>query len=153
MTTLTVGVDYPCRYAAADVKQPSIHACIKPSSQDIASLAALLSSTRIKMVVSIGCGDGYIEGLLQQKCDIQMLGMDLYQTEDDFESYLNTTVYLPSILRVKRGELLNLNHYRTECSVAEENVALLFCFGRRLPWQAYLDAFPWVSMNCPLPST
>ena len=73
--------------------------------------------------------------------------MDLYQPDDDFESYADTTVYLPSILRVARNELLNIEHYRAQANVAQASVALMFCFGRRLPWQAYLDVSPWVRQD------
>eukprot|EP00045_Choanoeca_perplexa_P016972 m.236533 g.236533 ORF g.236533 m.236533 type:complete len:222 (-) comp17414_c0_seq2:1136-1801(-) len=141
---LSVGVDYPCRYVQPDPLEPSVHACIQPDVDEIAALATILSNAQVKMVFSIGCGDGYVEGLIQQHCNITMVGVDLYQPRDDFESYISTTTYLPSVYRVDRSSLLDLDHYRAQHTATKAEVAFMFCFGRRLPWQAYLRAFPWV---------
>ena len=124
-------------------------------------------------MVSIGAGPGHLEGLLQQwrgassqgspadaSADadadadaprLRVMSVDLDVLHGDFEAYETVPLYCSDMRRVGRGELFDVRAFAAAAAVPLAQVALLFCFGRRLPWRAYLSAFPEVSMPPPLP--
>jgi hypothetical protein len=84
--------------------------------------------------VSIGCGLGFLERILQTQ-GIETVGVDLDLFHSTPDQYLNMVSFLPNgIVRIQSSQLFDIcEPHRT---------ALLFCFGRRLPWQRYIEAYP-----------
>lgn len=88
---------------------------------------------------------------------LQVVGIDLDIFHGDFEAYEDVPSYCADMRRVRRGELFDVWSFAKDIAVPQDGVALLFCFGRRLPWQEYIDAFPevilplkWTGKHAPL---
>lgn len=75
-----------------------------------------------------------------------MVAVDLDVEDGDIEAYMASPCYCDEVRRVRRHELFDV---RAHCAtltpaLSATTCALVFCFGRRLPWRAYLDTFPEV---------
>lgn len=109
-------------------------ACVFPSHEQLQPLLQVIHDLHLS-VVSIGCGVGFLEGLLE-KADVQVDAVDLEVPGLASEDYQQRRCFCTSIYRVGTRELFSIDEPSATC--------LLFCFGRRLPWMSYLDAYPTV---------
>ncbi len=111
--------------------------CVFPTGAEVEALAAQLRGLR---VVSIGCGEGYFEALLQ-RAGLDVTAVDLRSSSSDEASesarWANANCFCGEIRRIRPHELFKLRDGGRGC-------ALLFVFGKRCPLHRYLVAFP----NC-----
>eukprot|EP00730_Choanoeca_flexa_P002206 TRINITY_DN10952_c0_g1_i1.p2 TRINITY_DN10952_c0_g1~~TRINITY_DN10952_c0_g1_i1.p2 ORF type:complete len:217 (+),score=11.04 TRINITY_DN10952_c0_g1_i1:1830-2480(+) len=135
------GVDFPCQYQQPSIDNPSSKACIHLNERDLAVLRNSFQTNDVRLVISIGAGDGFVEGLLEQYCNVTVVAMDLYSHSDDIDAYEKTTVHVDHLYRVLPHELLDLDYHCQQRGIDYKHVAILLCFGRRLPLMAYLEAF------------
>ena len=136
---LTKGRAYPqpCGTTSIDNLPPAeASVCAFPTPPQIDTLAAVLAKYAAR-VVSVGCGSGYLEGLLQRK-GVALTAVDLDYLSQGAD-YARETCYCDRIIRVRSWQLFDLG-------AKGSDTALLFCFGRRVPWREYLEAHPL----CPL---
>lgn len=111
--------------------------CVWPSKSEVQSLADALSDSGAGAVVSIGAGVGLLEGLLK-KVGVNVTAVDLETEGGDPFAYSNTACFCGDIARIPHHTLFNINGLRS----SDNGVALLICFGKRIPLFKYIDAFP-----------
>jgi len=114
------------------VDEPSSNVCVYPTEAELEVLVAYLSSRHLT-VVSIGCGEGFLEGLLEQR-GVEVLSVDLEPSPAALASVQRQRCFCREIVRVPASALFDIP--------APSSSALLFCFPRRCPLDAYLQAFP-----------
>jgi hypothetical protein len=105
------------------------NACVFPTSQQVGYIASFLDSPATTQLVSIGCGEAWVEGLLQQR-GVDVTCVDLV---------MDPPVAAP---RHCRGAIRRITQYEIFEIERPQNTALLFCFGRRVPLEAYVEAYP-----------
>jgi hypothetical protein len=109
--------------------------CVFPTADQTAQLAAQLEGFH---TVSIGCGEGFFEALLQRR-RLTVSAVDLRSSAGDeaseCERWAGSNCFCGEILRVRPHELYRLPQRGAGC-------ALLFVFGKRCPLQRYLENFP-----------
>ena len=116
---------------------PSPQVCVYPTVEQADQLVALLRSfPAVRKVVSIGAGEGFLEGQLERR-GIAITAVDLDVLPDPAR-YRSMRRYCSSIVRVRPDALLEM--------AEAESTALLFVWGAKLPWEAYLARYP----NVPL---
>ena len=131
--------------ADADELPPAdANVCVFPTAEQLASLVSLLRQQEggdgaQLAVVSVGCGEGYLEGQLLQR-GVGVTGVDLDRADADGserqrQSFAQANCFCGEIRRVRPHELLQL-------PAEGEGHALLFCFGKRCPLERYLAANP-----------
>lgn len=152
------GFDFPHCYVEPHVEMTaaSRRACVFPRSNlELEQFASVfldgdggdgqIVTGCVNRVVSVGCGEAFLEGLLQSclaEAGIQVVGVDLDSTRDPL-GYLEHRCFL----REGRRLLANSSILFDLGSPSEQKAtALLFCFGRRCPLESYLEAFPHVAM-------
>ena len=115
--------------------------CVFPTSGEVVSLAAWLNGLR---VVSVGCGEGWLEGLLQRE-GLAVTAVDLRSSAGDAAReaalWARSNCFCDEIVRIRPHGLYQLPDMGA-------GVALLFCFGKRCPLQRYLTAFPRCDTVC-----
>ena len=119
---------------AAAVPAPNVN--VYPTEEQADALAALLQERGLS-AASIGCGNGYLEGMLEAR-EIDVLAVDLELTIGA-EDYLKMRSFCLQIVRVRPDALVRL---RGDPAAT----ALLFVWGRTLPWRSYLEAYPAVPL-------
>ncbi len=179
------GAVFPDDERQPSLLKPPFTACCRPLLSELEELVKFLHA---HVTVSVGCGDGYIEGLLQQN-GCSLVAVDLCVRGEDPFAYEDLPCYsLAGIRRLDANCLYDAKTYgvidarppfilpsSSVCSIDEAtgsavtlntafstatattstlrsrsssstgsaacNLALLFCFGRRLPWKAYISAY------------
>lgn len=119
-----------------DALPPSTaNVCVFPTGAEVEALAAQLRGLH---VISIGCGEGYFEALLQ-RAGLDVKAVDLRSSSGDEASeaarWASSNCFCGEIVRVRPHELFRLPDKGRGC-------ALLFVFGKRCPLHRYLAAFP-----------
>ena len=124
---------------AAAVPAPNVN--VYPTEEQAGALAALLQERGLS-AASIGCGNGYLEGMLEAR-EIDVLAVDLELTVADpcpvTGDYAKMRSFCEQIVRVRPDALVRL---RGDPAAT----ALLFVWGRTLPWRSYLEAYPAVPL-------
>ncbi len=115
--------------------QTVLQVCVFPTGAEVEALVEQLRGLR---VISIGCGEGYFEALLQ-RAGVDVKAVDLRSSNNDEASerarWANANCFCGEIRRVRPHELFKLPDGGQRC-------ALLFVFGKRCPLHRYLAAFP-----------
>ena len=104
------------------------NACVFPTQQEIQTIRDFIGDLHL---VSIGCGEGWVEGLLQQSGVKHVTCVDLVMNPP-----LRAPSYCGEIARITQYEIYDIDDPPPRQRV------LLFCFGRRVPLEAYLEAYP-----------
>jgi len=102
--------------------------CVFPIKEQLQVLVEYVKKY-MYTIVSIGCGQGYLEGLLQNE-GVSVIGVDLDFLPNQ-DNYRLMPCYCGEIRRVHSHELFFVSQ--------PEKCCLLFCFGRRLPLWKYLN--------------
>jgi hypothetical protein len=130
MAALVVGDAYPqrCREVpVSNVPPTGANVCVYPTADQLSALVTSLSGLA---VASIGCGEGFLEGLLQRE-GLTVTAVDLGQTPLAAAGgiagarWQRSNCFCGEIRRVRGEELYAVP--------APATTALLFCFGRRCP--------------------
>ena len=116
---------------------PSPQVCVYPTVEQADQLVAQLRSfPAVRKLVSIGAGEGFLEGQLERR-GIAITAVDLDVLADPAR-YRSMRRYCSSIVRVRPDALLEI--------AEPESTGLLFVWGAKLPWEAYLARYPTVSL-------
>ena len=116
---------------------PSPQVCVYPTVEQADKLVAQLRSfPAVRKLVSIGAGEGFLEGQLERR-GIAITAVDLDVLADPAR-YRSMRRYCSSIVRVRPDALLEI--------AEPESTGLLFVWGAKLPWEAYLARYPTVSL-------
>lgn len=109
--------------------------CAYPTRAELRPLLEQLLRLGLDRVTSVGAGEGFVEGLLEMEgVEVACVDLDFFAaTQQLYEGY---RVYTRSgqVVRLGNGAALH------EIALPAQT-ALLFCFGERLPWEAYLRHF------------
>lgn len=109
--------------------------CAYPTRAELRPLLEQLLRLGLDRVASVGAGEGFVEGLLEiEGVEVACVDLDFFAaTPQLYEGY---RVYTRSgqVVRLGNGAALH------EIALPAQT-ALLFCFGKRLPWEAYLRRF------------
>ena len=109
--------------------------CAFPTEEETRQLAAFVMD-RSLTVVSIGCGGGFVEGLLQRRHNVPTICVDLaYYSGELAGCYDTVPRFCDQVLRVPPSAIFRL----PEGTAAR--AALLFCYGRRVPMAEYLRRY------------
>ena len=120
--------------AQRSLGQPSDAVCVYPTTTQIGALADALRSRELT-AVSIGAGEGFLEALLEQ-AGVQVVAIEPdVLRPDDYRGY---GCFCTAIRRVPPDCLYRIPE--------PEHAALLFVWGRALPWRAYLARYPTVPL-------
>jgi len=130
----SLGRSYSEKQASvADGRGPST--CLFPSAAQADAVAELLDSRSLS-AVSIGCGEGFAEGMLEAR-GVKVTAVDL-DTLADTARYATLRRYCKEIQRIRPDELFQV--------ASPAASALCFFWGRTTPWREYLAAFPSVPL-------
>ncbi|KAK3252612.1 hypothetical protein CYMTET_38102 [Cymbomonas tetramitiformis] len=116
---------------AADVESPGPNVCVFPTESELSKLAEIFTSHGLT-AISIGCGQGFLEGLLQN-AGVNVYAVDLEPSIKPQKTLSEQYCYC-DIHRIPSWALFDFPRPKSS--------ALLICFGRRIPLTAYLEAFP-----------
>ena len=129
------GIVYPHLPLDVDAVPAHTHSSVYPTAEQVESLAGLLRARGLT-AVSIGAGASYLEVLLQRS------GVDVVPVDVDglpsHESYDACGCYCSTLRRVPPDAFYHL--------ARPASTALLFVWGRALPWRAYLSRYPSLEM-------
>lgn len=106
--------------------------CVWPTESQVSELVRFVRSRDLELV-SIGCGEGLLEGLCQ-KAGVATTAVDLDFKAD--KSYNTTRCFCSAIHRVPPRSLFAIPRPERTC--------LLVCFGKRVPLLSYLTHFPTI---------
>lgn len=109
--------------------------CVFPQRDELAPLVAHLRQLGLSHVTSIGAGECFLEGLLESEgFDVTCVDIDIFAAMpavyDSFHVYTRTGV----VTRLAHGAAV----HDLECP---SQTALLFSFGKRLPWLEYVRRY------------
>lgn len=125
----------------ANAQWPSPLTCAFPTAEQSAALAQIIISHGCTRAVSIGCGEGAAERALIQ-CGLRVIGVDVHALSDT-SAYENMRSFLPNgIVRVRPDQLYSIPEDE------ESSTALLFFWGRHVPWRSYLRQYTKVPLVC-----
>jgi len=119
-------------HSYANVDAPPPNACVFPTEAELGVVVDYLQSRQLQLV-SVGCGQGFLEGLLEER-GVMVWSVDLQPSELTKSSVLKQKVYCSAIHRVSPNVVFDLKFPSTK--------ALMFCFGRRCPLASYLLCYP-----------
>lgn len=129
------GRTYPQRVCVCDEQGsewPSPTTELWPSPAQADTLVATLQERGIESAVSIGCGEGACEAMLEAR------GLHVHAVDLDVLSntshYSTMRQFCREIRRVRPDELFKVPQ--------PEVTALCFFWGRKLPWREYLEHYP-----------
>ena len=114
---------------------PSPGTCVCPTAAQADDLANLLRTNGVECAVSIGCGEGAFEAMLERR-GFRVLAVDVDVLSDP-RRYATMRCFCSEIRRVRPDTL-----YR----IPDEAAALCFIWGRALPWRTYLRHYPNISI-------
>ena len=115
---------------------PGTQVC--PTSSQADALADVLRSKNVGAAVSIGCGEGACEAMLEARgFDVRAVDVDVLS---DPSRYATMRCFCKQIHRVRPDELFAI----PEALV--DSAALCFVWGRVLPWRAYLERYPRIPL-------
>ncbi len=121
-------------------RPPSPGVCIFPTASQADALANVFTSRGLSCV-SIGAGGCYLEAMLRRRgvavtaVDVSLVSENL-PDEVRSQAFCSEVCYLPAgeaVRRVRPEELFRIEQPAT--------TALLFSWGRALPWRAYLSRY------------
>eukprot|EP00966_Prymnesium_polylepis_P239958 5548648-Prymnesium_polylepis.1 len=115
---------------------PGPSTCVYPTEAQADALARELKARELA-AVSIGAGDGYLEGQLERR-DVDVTAVDVAIDAGDTSIYASIRCFCSEIVRVRAYELFRIAEPATS--------ALLFVWGRALPWREYLANYPQVPL-------
>ena len=116
---------------------PSPTCCVYPTVEQAEQLVATLRSCpAVRQLVSIGAGEGFLEGQLERR-GVPTVAVDLDVLADPAR-YRSMRRFCSAIVRVRPDALLEI--------AEPESTALLFVWGAKLPWDAYLARYPTVPL-------
>lgn len=109
--------------------------CAFPERTELLPAVEHLRRLGLRRVTSIGCGEGFVEGLLEMEgLDVTCVDVDIFPG--------NHALYESFQMYTKTGEVVRLGNSAVIHEVDQPaQTALLFCFGKRLPWMTYLRKF------------
>lgn len=125
-------------------------ACVQPTEAELQVLVDALQTHGCRQVVSVGCGAGVLEGLLQRPpfslsviaVDVDYLKLGARQQDGD-GTYASIPCYADSIVRLpSTSSVFDV----AAASGRQRGVCALFCYGKRLPWREYLDLFRQITL-------
>eukprot|EP00039_Didymoeca_costata_P032579 m.38404 g.38404 ORF g.38404 m.38404 type:complete len:236 (-) comp9432_c0_seq1:15-722(-) len=140
--------------------------CVYPTKENLTPVLGLLQKLGIKQVVSVGSGECFLEGLMEQECpdlNITCVDLDIFPAFPHLYNTFHTYNNSGEIIRLPTGGVLDLKKYfqsgdgeddpedifRLDAEVQRDvdwlSVALLFCFGKRIPFQSYIDQVSEIS--------
>ncbi|KAL1500578.1 hypothetical protein AB1Y20_013233 [Prymnesium parvum] len=131
---LSDGKVYPQRAEPQDAP-PGPSTCVFPTEAQLDTLVRELTSRRLS-AVSVGAGEGYLEAQLQRR-GVAVTAVDLDALADP-SGYTTLRCFCSAIRRVRAGQLFRI--------AESASCALLFEWGRDLPWRQYLRAYPEVPL-------
>lgn len=102
-----------------------------PTLVQVDALVAVLQAHGVLSAVSIGCGEGALEAMLERR-GVAVCAVDL----DVLSDYTSIRSFCSQVIRIRPNELFELE------SPAE--AALCFFWGSSTPWREYLAHFPQV---------
>lgn len=135
---LSDGIVYDEPLAALDNDElawPSASTCLWPTLSQVSVLAQHLRERGVHTAVSIGCGDGAAEALLE-KCGLHVHAVDLDVLRDTRLYATSFRRFCKSIVRIRPDALFRIPD--------PLHSALCFFWGRNSPWQAYLEEYAHV---------
>jgi hypothetical protein len=109
--------------------------CVFPQRDELIPLIAHLRQLGLSRIASIGAGECFLEGLLElEGFDVACVDIDIFAANpamyDSFRVYSRT------------GEETRLAHGAAVHDLAlPSQTALLFCFGKRVPWLEYVRRY------------
>ena len=116
---------------------PSPTCCVYPTAAQADQLAAALRAcAAVRKLVSVGAGDGFLEGQLERR-GVPTTAVDLDVLADP-SRYRPMRRFCSQIVRVRPDALLEI--------AEPEATALLFVWGAKLPWEAYMARYPQVPL-------
>ena len=115
---------------------PSPTTCLFPTSEQVDTMASLLSAHNISSVASIGCGEGACEAMLESRgLIVHAVDLDVLSNVNGYKSM---RCFCKEIRRVRPDEIFLIPE--------PEHTALCFFWGRALPWRAYLAHYPQIQI-------
>ncbi|KAG4079877.1 hypothetical protein HA402_015008 [Bradysia odoriphaga] len=107
-----------------------------PTEKCLQELKAVLTENCVESVLSIGCGSGLLEWIIEEMMQIPVSGVERNHS-------MWTTKYSPSIfIKVRFIDGDPRPEYLQNCAVTTDHFALLFCyFNNRSAFDKYIDAF------------
>ena len=149
-------VQYPC----FDPPDAKYNVCCYPTRDELAPLA---ESLRGVTTVSVGAGAGWLEGLLTHAFGLRVVAVEIdvhaaLSPDEAQLRYSSLPAFVSPILRV-RGTSAVLDPaavdafgnagsavgggaiFSAKAARDRDSIALLFCFGRRLPFEQYLRVY------------
>lgn len=109
---------------------PGPTTCVWPTELQADHLAESLRGRNLSLV-SIGCGEGFLEAQLEQR-GVAVTAVDVHCFSDP-ERYSSMRCFCSQIRRVRPDELYDMQD--------PERSALAFVWGRNTPWREYLSRF------------
>ena len=140
-TSIAPGRVYPQRSCALDEdgEWPSPTTCLWPTRAQADALSAKLSAKHISTLISIGCGEGACEAMLEARgFVVHAVDVDVLS---DTSRYSELRCFCSQIKRVRPDQLFAIPEPATTS-------ALCFLWGRALPWREYLRQYPHVPLVC-----
>lgn len=135
----SAGIEYEHEYVTLDQAVPEPSGRPSPNTccwVDAEGAAALADALRPLEVTSIGAGEGYLESQLEAR-GLRVVGVDADSLPAaQRHVYKGFKQYCSEVRRVPADALFRIPR--------PESSALLFAWGRSLPWRAYLARYPKV---------
>eukprot|EP00037_Helgoeca_nana_P037853 m.18075 g.18075 ORF g.18075 m.18075 type:complete len:218 (+) comp9518_c0_seq1:325-978(+) len=125
----------------------SAGSCVWPTETEVTVLGHALAQAGCTSLVSIGCGVGLLEGLLQ-RVGIPVTAVDLETAGPDPFAYQTAVCFCEDITRVPHNTIFDIAsgpaHGSEPVSSDDlwDGLGLLVCYGKRVPLDAYIAAFP-----------
>jgi hypothetical protein len=112
--------------------------CVFPERQELLPVIECLRRLGVEHVTSIGVGECFVEGLLEAE-GLRVCCVDL----DIFPS--SPALYDSYCVYTLKGEVTRLGNSAMLYTLPQSpQTALLFCFGKRLPWVEYVRRYAHV---------